>query len=274
MEDILHAIVLGVVQGLTEFLPISSSGHLIIARELFGWEFTDDLTFDVALHLGTTVAVIGYFWREWLTMLRSGWEWLLDRNRSTVDADGAYNARLLALLALGSVPAAVSGVFFDVVLDVRSPIVVGVMFIVFAVVLFIVDRVSHGQRDLAQANGRDAVWIGTAQAVSLVPGVSRSGITICAGMLRDFSRVQAARFSFLLATPAILGAGFLKGAEAAADGIPADDIDAIVVGATVSAIVGWLSIRFLLRLLQIGTLTPFVLYRLMAGAFIIVYFSA
>lgn len=147
------------------------------------------------------------------------------------------------------------------------------MFMVFAVVLYLVDRSSRGRRDIASADASDAVWVGTAQAVSLIPGVSRSGITICAAMLRGFSREQAARFSFLLSTPAILGAGLLKGVEAAVEGIPTEDIDAIIAGATVSAVVGWLSIRFLLRLLQTGTFTPFVIYRLIAGAFVIVYFS-
>jgi len=273
MEDILRAVALGVIQGLTEFLPVSSSGHLIVTRELFGWEFADDLTFDVALHLGTTVAVIAFFWSEWLAMLRSGWDWLRNRDRQADDPETAYDARLLTWLAIGSVPAAVSGLFFDVVLDVRSPIVVGVMFIVFGVVIFVVDRSSRGRRDVASADTADAAWVGTAQAVSLVPGVSRSGITMSAAMVRGFSREQAARFSFLLATPAILGAGLLKGAEAAVEGIPADDIDAIIAGATVSAVVGWLSIRYLLRLLQTGTFTPFVVYRLIAGAFVVVYFS-
>jgi undecaprenyl-diphosphatase len=273
MEDVLRAVALGVIQGLTEFLPISSSGHLIVTRELFGWEFADDLTFDVALHLGTTVAVIAFFWSEWLAMLRSGWEWLRRRDGPANDPETAYDARLLALLAIGSIPAGISGLFFDVVLDVRSPVVVGVMFIVFAIVIFVVDRSSRGRREVASADVADAAWVGTAQAVSLIPGVSRSGITMSAAMLRGFSREQAARFSFLLATPAILGAGLLKGAEAAVEGIPAEDIDAIIAGATVSAVVGWLSIRFLLRLLQTGTFTPFVVYRLIAGAFVVVYFS-
>jgi undecaprenyl-diphosphatase len=273
MEDVLRAVALGVIQGLTEFLPISSSGHLIVTRELFGWEFADDLTFDVALHLGTTVAVIAFFWSEWLAMLRSGWEWLRRRDGPANDPETAYDARLLALLAIGSIPAGISGLFFDVVLDVRSPVVVGVMFIVFAIVIFVVDRLTNGRCEVASADAADAVWVGTAQAVSLIPGVSRSGITMSAAMLRGFSREQAARFSFLLATPAILGAGLLKGAEAAVEGIPAEDIDAIIAGATVSAVVGWLSIRFLLRLLQTGTFTPFVVYRLIAGAFVVVYFS-
>jgi len=272
MDDILRAMALGVIQGLTEFLPISSSGHLIVARELFGWEFTDDLTFDVSLHLGTTVAVIAYFWSEWLAMLRGGWHWLFKRDRETGSHQG-YDSRLLILLAIGSVPAGITGVIFDAFIDVRSPIVVGVMLIVFAIVLYLAERLHHGKRDVTSTDAADAVWIGVAQAVSLVPGVSRSGVTISAAMTREYSRSEAARLSFLLATPAILGAGLLKGAEAAVNGIPSGDIGAIVAGATVSAVVGWLSIRYLLRLLQTGTFTQFVVYRLFAGAFIVVYFS-
>lgn len=275
MENILRAIALGLIQGLTEFLPISSSGHLIVARELFGWEFADDLTFDVALHLGTTAAVIAYFWSEWLAMLRSGWRWL-SRRKTPADAEGAYDSRLLMLLAIGSLPAAVTGVFFDAFLEdeVRSPIVVGVMLVVFGGVLYAAERVGRGSRDVASTGTADAAWVGYAQAVSLIPGVSRSGITISAAMARGFSRDQAARLSFLLATPAILGAGLLKGAEAAIEGIPSKDIGAIAAGATVSAVVGWLSIRYLLRLVQTGSFTQFVVYRILAGAFIVVYFSA
>jgi len=144
---------------------------------------------------------------------------------------------------------------------------------VFAIVLYLAERWHHGTRDVTSTDAADAVWIGVAQAVSLVPGVSRSGVTISAAMTREYSRSEAARLSFLLATPAILGAGLLKGAEAAVNGIPSGDIGAIVAGATISAVVGWLSIRYLLRLLQTGTFTQFVAYRLIAGAFIVVYFS-
>lgn len=274
MEDIFRAIALGVLQGLTEFLPISSSGHLIVARDLFGWEFADDLTFDVALHLGTTAAVIVYFWSEWRAMARSGWNRLFGSEDAAPEANpSAYDSRFLILLAIGSVPAAITGVFFDVFLDVRSPTVVGVMLIVFGGVLYIVDRSSRGARTVSTASVTDAVWVGLAQAVSLVPGVSRSGVTISAALTRGFSRHDGARFSFLLATPAIMGAGVLKFTEAAFEGIPAEDLGAIVVGAAVSAVVGWLSIHYLLRLVQTGTLTRFVLYRLVAGAFVVVYFS-
>lgn len=276
MEDIMRAVVLGVVQGLTEFLPISSSGHLIAVRDLFGWEFTDELTFDVALHLGTTAAVIAFFWNEWLLMLRAVLARLGVGERAAIGAGTIYNERLLFLLALGSIPTAITGVIFDAYLedDVRKPVIVGVMLIAGGFVLYAADWTARRQRDIADTNWRDAVYVGVAQAVSLVPGVSRSGVTISMALLRGFTRQDAARLSFLLATPAILGAGLLKTAEAIKDGIPEGDLDIIVVGAIVSAVTGWLAIRVLLRLVQFGTYRPYVAYRLIAGAFIIAYFAA
>ena len=183
MEDILRAIVLGVVQGLTEFLPISSSGHLILVRELFDWDFTDDLTFDVALHVGTTVAVLAFFWRDWLHMLRDGALWLSgDRERRVGEED---HARVLLLVIVGSIPIAIIGfVLQDWIEDeIRDPVVVGVMLIVFAGVLFVADS-RRGTRSADSATVLDAVIIGGAQAVALIPGVSRSGITISAGLFR------------------------------------------------------------------------------------------
>ncbi len=273
MEDVLHAIVLGIVQGLTEFLPISSSGHLIVVRDLFGWEFTDDLTFDVALHLGTTAAVIAYFWSEWLQMGRSLLARLLP-GATRHKADGEYDDRLLFMIALGSVPVAIVGlVLNDFVEDeVRDPLIVGAMLVAFGGVLLVCERIASGDRGIASTGWRDALSIGSAQAISLVPGVSRSGITISAGLLRGYGRADAARLSFLLATPAILGAGLLKSVEAVTDGIPSEDLDVIAVGALVSAIVGWVSIGGLLRLIRTSSYLPFVVYRVIAGVFIIGYF--
>jgi undecaprenyl-diphosphatase len=275
MEDILRAIVLGIIQGLTEFLPISSSGHLIVARDLFGWEFADDLTFDVALHVGTTVAVIAFFWKEWLAMLRGGLAYVFSRSQRERSSESIYDARLLLLLALGSVPTAMVGLIFTTFLEdeVRDPIVVGVMLVIFGAVLFAAERIGSHRRTIDSTGWQDAVAIGLAQAISLLPGTSRSGVTISAGMARGFTRHDAARFSFLLATPAIIGAGALKTGEAIVDGIPSGDADVIAVGAVVSAIVGWMSIGWLLRLLQSSTFAPFVGYRLVAGVFVLVYFT-
>jgi undecaprenyl-diphosphatase len=273
MEDLLRAVALGIVQGLTEFLPISSSGHLIITRELFGWEFANNLTFDVALHLGTTVALLVYFWQEWLLMLCGGLRWAMgdrDPGKTTV-----YGGRLLFFLLIGSFPAAVVGLFFDNYVEekVRSPLVVGAMLLTFGVVLFAAENLGRRLRAIDSCRWRDVLWIGSAQAVSLVPGVSRAGITISAALGRGFSRQEAARLSFLLATPVIVGAGTLKLGEALVDGIPSEDIGTILVGAAVAAAVGWLAIRYLLRLVQRGTYLPFVVFRLLAGVFVLVYFA-
>jgi undecaprenyl-diphosphatase len=276
MEDILRAIVLGIIQGLTEFLPISSSGHLIIARDLFDWEFADDLTFDVALHLGTTVAVLVFFRNEWLYMIRGGMARIFgEREEAETPFGTVYDERLLWLLVIGSIPTAIVGATVDRWFedDLREPVIAGVMLIVFGVVLYVAERLGSRTREIGETNWHDAVFIGLAQAISLVPGTSRSGVTISAGMFRGFTRTAAARFSFLLLTPAIVGAGLLKTAEAINDGIPSGDIDIIVVGAVVSAIVGFLSIGWLLRLVQSRTYLPFVVYRLAMGTFVIMYFS-
>ena len=274
MEDLLRAVALGIVQGLTEFLPISSSGHLIITRELFGWEFANDLTFDVALHLGTTVALVVYFWREWLQMLRSGTRWLAAGGRDP-DPVSVYSSRLLFLLFIGSLPAAVVGFIFDnwVEEKVRSPFVVGAMLITFGLALLAAENLGRRLRAIDSCGWRDVLWIGAAQAISLVPGVSRSGVTISAALGRGFSRQEAARLSFLLATPVIVGAGTLKLGEALVDGIPGEDVGTILLGAAVAAAVGWLAIHYLLRLVKSGTYLPFVAYRLLAGVFVLVYFA-
>jgi undecaprenyl-diphosphatase len=272
MEDILRAIVLGIVQGLTEFLPISSSGHLILVRDLFGWGFTDDLTFDVSLHLGTTVAVLAFFWRDWIAMARAGALWVAgDRERRVGEED---HARILLLVIVGSIPIAIAGFLLQdwVEDEVRDPVVVGVMLIAFAAVLYIADRRRKGG-SADSASFLDAGIIGAAQAIALVPGVSRSGITISAGLFRGLDRQEAARFSFLLSTPAIGGAALLTLLDAATEGKLADEIDVILLGATASAVVGWLSIAYLMRLIQTGSFLPFVLYRLGAGAFAVAYFA-
>jgi undecaprenyl-diphosphatase len=272
--DELRAIVIGLVQGLTEFLPISSSGHLIVVRELFHWHFLeDDLTFDVALHLGTTAAVLAYFWREWLQMLRA----LLPRRKAAqtpANPGSIYDSRFLMLMVVGSLPAAIVGLPLEhwVENEVRSPEVVGVMLIVFGLVLLFAERLGSKVRQIASAGWGDTLLIGCAQAVSLVPGVSRSGVTITAALARGFRREDAARFSFLLATPVIVGAGLFKMAEAIHDGIPSSDIPVLLAGTVAASVVGWASIGYLLRLVQSQSYAPFVVYRLLAGAFFLAYF--
>ncbi len=274
MEDIFRAIVLGIVQGLTEFLPISSSGHLVVVRRLFHWSATDSLTFDVALHVGTTIAVLLYFSREWAAMARSALLWLTRQEEPTA-IDHPYNSHLLGLLVIGSVPVAISGLALESWFEhhVRDPVVIGAMLIVFGIVLFAAERAGRGTRTLSEATWVDAAVIGAAQACSLVPGVSRSGFTISAGLFRKFTRQDAARYSFLLSTPAIGGAALLKFKDALSAGTLSNDLGPILVGTAVSAVVGLIAIAYLMRLIQSRSFTPFVIYRVLAGAFFIVYFT-
>ncbi|RLC58219.1 MAG: undecaprenyl-diphosphatase UppP [Chloroflexi bacterium] len=273
MEDVLRAIILGIVQGLTEFLPVSSSGHLIAVRELFDWQFADDLTFDVSLHLGTTIAVLVFFWREWTRMLRSALRRLTGERR--LDSAGAYDDRMLFFVAAGSVPVAIVGLALNSWIEdeIRSPIVVGATLIAFGLTLAFAEWAGRRQRTLSDLGLRDALLIGLVQAVSLVPGVSRSGVTISAGLLLGFTREEAARFSFVLSTPAILGAGMLTLGEAIRDDTLSGNLDVIIAGTVVAAVVGWLSISVLLRLVQSRSFLPFVVYRLAAGAFLVAYFA-
>jgi undecaprenyl-diphosphatase len=274
MEDIFRAIVLGIVQGLSEFLPISSSGHLVVVRRLFHWSATDSLTFDVALHVGTTIAVLAYFWREWLAMARSLLLWAT-RQEEPSAIEHPYNSHLFGLLVLGSIPVGIAGILLESWAEehVRDPVVIGVTLIVFGIVLFAAERTGRGERTLSDATWRDAAIIGVAQACSLVPGVSRSGFTISAGLFRKFTRQDAARYSFLLSTPAIGGAALLKFKDALSEGTLGNDLGPIIAGTAVSAVVGLIAIVYLMRLVQTRSFTPFVIYRLLAGAFFIVYFT-
>jgi undecaprenyl-diphosphatase len=245
--DLLQAIVLGAIQGLTEFLPISSSGHLILAPWLFGWR-DPGLVFDVALHFGTLVALLGYYWRTWLDLL------LHDRRR-------------LVLLVLGSVPAGLIGLVASDYIEehFRRPEQIAVALIAFGLLLYFVDRAGQKTRDEQDFGWRDALLIGTAQAIALFPGVSRSGITITAGLLLGFRRDTAATFSFLLATP-ITGAAVLWAARRVLrDGIPPDERLAFGVGVVVSGVVGLLAIAGLLRYVRTRSYTPFVVYRVIVG---------
>ena len=206
-------------------------------------------------------------------MFRSALRWLAgDRERHVGDV---YDVRLFWLIALGSVPVAMLGAAFESKIEdeLRDPIIVGSMLIAFSAVLLLADRVGRGQRSLSDASWLDALLIGGAQAISLVPGVSRSGITISAGLFRNFNRQDAARYSFLLSTPAIGGAALLKFTEAARDGTLTDNLDQMLFGAAASAIVGWLAIAYLMRLVRTHSFAPFVAYRVLAGAFVVAYFA-
>jgi undecaprenyl-diphosphatase len=261
-----QAFVLGVLQGLGEFLPISSSGHLIVAPWLFGWP-VQSLSFDVALHLGTLFAVVYAFLGEWLSLARG----VVAGVRAGKPFE-TPEGRLFLQLVLASIPAGVAGLLLEDWADTtfRSPALVASTMAILGVVLWIADRRArpslHGAPLVPQVSMRDALLIGCAQALALVPGVSRSGATISMGLFLGHERPEAARFSFLLATPITFGAALLK----VPDLFPTSQPWQIAVGMAASAIVGLASIRILLAYVRTRDYRPFVYYRL---AFAVLVFA-
>jgi undecaprenyl-diphosphatase len=271
---ILHAVVLGIVQGLSEFLPISSSGHLILVPELFHWtELTDhpslNKTFDVALHVGTFVGAAWYFRHDLARYISAAWRSLWRRSIRSVDE------RMAWLLLISAIPGAIVGAAFEGVIEdhLGQPVLIGVMFIVFAVVLYIADDVPQ-RRHQDDFRLRDALLMGGAQALALQPGVSRSGVTISMGRWLMFDRTAATRLSFLMSLPIIAGAGLFKGIEVVRDGGIADRYVApFIWGMAAAAISAFIVIALLLRFLQRHSFTPFVIYRIAVGAAIILIFA-
>ncbi|MEN6521368.1 MAG: undecaprenyl-diphosphatase UppP [Armatimonadota bacterium] len=270
--SVLHAIILGIVQGATEFLPISSTGHLRLIPRLFGWNDAG-ITFDVALHAGTLLAVISYFWRDWIDLLRP----LVLRKPQT--ANPGLGQNLFWGLVIGCIPAGIFGLLLnDTIdrieqtksLDTWVMIVVASMLIVVGCIMYACDKYgSKKKKKLAQMCFMDWVVIGFAQAAALVPGVSRSGATISAGLARGMDRDAAARFSFLLSTPIILAAALVHIPDILHKGIPQDQRMAFAAGIISSAIVGYIAIRFLLGYLRKHSINVFVWYRLALGVFIL-----
>jgi undecaprenyl-diphosphatase len=271
---ILHAIVLGIFQGLSEFLPISSSGHLLLIPELFEWtELTDnpDLnkTFDVALHIGTFVGAAWYFRHDLATYIAAAFRSLRARAVTTTDE------RIAWLLLLSAVPGAIVGAVLNSVIEenLGQPILVGVMLIVFGGVLYWADHLP-GDRHQDEFRLRDALLMGGAQAVALQPGVSRSGVTITMGRYLQFDRQAAARISFLMSLPIIAGAGLFESVQVAADGgIPSDFVAPFLWGMVAAGVSGFFAIFGLMKYVQTRTFTPFVIYRFVVGTLIIVVFA-
>jgi undecaprenyl-diphosphatase len=268
---ILQAIILGIVQGLTEFLPISSSGHLLLVPWLFNWHFlleNPDLnkTFDVALHLGTFVAVVVYFWRE-IVKLIGAWVRSIAR-RSLAEAE----AKLAWLLIVSTIPAALVGVLFEDFITERlgKPWMIGVAMIVFAGFMYLIDHIAKLDRDMEQLSWFDALLIGVAQALALLPGVSRSGITMMTGLVLRLDRESAARYSFLMSIPVIGGAAAFKGLKVAQDGLPAGTATPFLVGMATAAISGLAAIWFVLAYLKRHNFNLFVVYRIVVGVGVLV----
>ncbi len=267
---IIHAIVLGLVQGVSEFLPISSSGHLLLVPWLFGWHDFDNTAiekaFDVALHLGTLAAVVGYFRRDLVTYVREGMRLLIRRERPA-NPDG----RLAWLLVLSSLPAAAAGALFEKTIDNKlgKPGLIAVSLIVFGVLLAIADRRS-GQRTLADYQSDDALKVGAAQVLALNPGTSRSGITMTAARFLGFSRDAAARASFLMAIPVTAGAVAYKLLKLARDGVPDGLAAPMAVGIVTAGLSGWAAVWGTLRLIRTRSFMPFVVYRCALGVAVLV----
>jgi undecaprenyl-diphosphatase len=265
--SIFEVVVLGVVQGLTEFLPISSTAHLTLVPWLFGWK-DPGLAFDIALHAGTLAAILIYFFRDWVQVIVQGFGGHIDG-----DSGLSRNRMLLWLLVIATLPVGLFGYIFKEQAETtwRSPTVIGVMMIVIGFVIWGAEYVGRRQKDLGHVSPVDAIVIGCAQALAVVPGTSRSGVTIGAGLFRNLDRPTAARFSFLLSTPAI-------GAAAAKDfydlikhngGIPAEMRMPFLVGILVSGVTGVLVIQFFMRYLRRNTMRFFIAYRIIFGIIVI-----
>jgi undecaprenyl-diphosphatase len=272
MDLYVQALVMGIVQGLTEFLPISSSGHLIVVPYLFGWKdpFITSLAFSVMLHMGTLVALLVYFRRDWLVLVPAGLAALRDRSFK-----GDPDRRLAWLIAVTTIPAVIVGPILNDRLEaaVRSAGIVAVTLVIGAAILWLADRWGRKVREANGLTFLQAFAIGVAQAVALIPGISRSGISISAGLFFELTRESAARFSFLMATPITAGAGIFEIFQLvrgeAGSGFSAGPL---VVGMVAALISGLAAIHLLLRYLRTNSLTIFVVYRLVVAVIVIAFF--
>lgn len=274
-----QAVILGVVQGLTEFLPISSSGHLIIFPWLFDWE-TPGLTFDASLHLGTLAAVVVYFWKDIIAMIRA--IPLALSNPVGIlkgDGDGRQHAeaRLGLLIVVATLPGLVAGLLFESRIEEifhtdensnTAIATIATMLIVVGIVMWVAERVGRRDHNIPRMKWADALIIGAAQALALIPGTSRSGATITAGLFRGLNRADAARFSFLAGMPLILGAGTLSVVDVITEGADAGEIGLYALGGISAAVVGFVTIWGLLQFLQRQSTFVFTVYRIVFGLFL------
>lgn len=261
-----QVLVLAVVQGLTEFLPISSTAHLYLSSWLLGWK-TESLEFDISLHIGTLLAVLIYFLPNWIQIIGQGFGMQVGS-----DEELKHNHMLLWLLAIGSIPVGIAGLAFNKQAEStwRNPFVMGTMLVVVGVLIWLVERSARHARDLSSVDLPDALTIGLSQALAIIPGTSRSGITMATGLFRGLTREAAARFSFLLSTPAIAAAA----GKALYDMHKEHNLHGILntnflVGVGVSALTGCVVIGWFLHYLRRSSLTPFVYYRIIFGIIVL-----
>jgi len=270
MDALVQAIVMGVVQGLTEFLPVSSSGHLILVPALLGWDdpFIESLAFSVMLHLGTLVALLTFFRADWLRLVPAWFASIRDRS-----IGGDPDRRLAWLLALSTIPAVIVGLLLNDLIEgaFREARLVAVTLVIGAAILWLAERVGTRSRGVGDLSARGAFGIGVAQSLALVPGISRSGISISAGLFAGLDREAAARFSFLMATPITAGAGAYETLKLIRGDVAVDvQIAPLVVGMVASLLAGLVAIAFLLRFLRTHPTTIFIAYRLVLAAVVVV----
>ncbi len=270
MDLVIQALIMGIVQGLTEFLPVSSSGHLVIVPWLFGWDdaFITSLAFSVMLHLGTLVALLVYFRADWVRLVPAGLATIRDRSFR-----GDPDRKLAWLLLAATVPAAVVGFLFNDLFEdtVRQVGLVAVTLVVGGVILWLADHIGARTKGVEDVTFPVAIGIGAAQALALIPGISRSGISISAGRFAGLDREAAARFAFLMATPITAGAGLFEARKLVTGEAGVDvPIGALVVGMVAALISGLAAIHFMLRYLRTRSLDIFVWYRFGLAAVVVV----
>jgi undecaprenyl-diphosphatase len=283
VDPSIQALVMGLVQGVTEFLPISSSGHLVLLPWLFGWkdaanclqtgsgcqeQFITSVAFSVVLHMGTLVALLAYFWRDWLRLIPAGLAVIRDRSFR-----GDPDRRLAWLLLVATIPAVALGPIFEARLEelVREPAPVAMMLCVGAAILWLAERWGSKERDMTSITFAESLGIGLAQVLALVPGISRSGVSISAGLFMGFNREAAARFSFLMATPVVGGAGIWEARKLVTGEAGVNpSISIVLIGLVAAALSGLLAIRFMLEFLRRQPVYAFVAYRVAAAALVLV----
>ena len=262
MLTLFQSVIYGLVQGVAEFLPISSTAHLILVPYFFGWP-DPGLSFDVGLHFGTLIAVLVYFWPDWMAMLAG-------TRRAISGGVAALSHDPLVYILVATVPGAVFGLLFEKKAETvfRSPLVIAVTLIVAGAILYWFDKKNSGTKKIADMNWIDALVIGISQAVAIIPGVSRSGATMTAGLASGYDKTNAARFSFLLSTPIIAGAALLK----LPDLMHGFSLS-LVVAVCVSAVAGYCAIEYLFRFVSRHSFKSFFVYRVVLGLLVVaVYF--